>query len=1110
MACEGVLKECGPTGRAQNAVARMEGAVYHIRRQEKQLESVQAGASEMYKGYQLSLLDTGQGRGKLFGIAALASYLAEQATTPIRDFERRVSTLSDWLTSLKATNATEATLEARFISDVLCGVLGYVTYPAASSDAAASLYCKPSTRLTGIRGTPDAMLGRFSESETSFLAAVELKSPGTDLDLPQAGHGNLTPVEQAFEYGERILGVRWVLVSDMRIIRLYSVESRDEYEEIALRDCVTKNGTATSIFRKLFFLLHHDNLIRGDANAPVALLHSKSAQRQIQIRDGFYQAYYRIRADLFEAIKEASGQLTPIPSREELLEATQRLLDRLLFIYYCEDHPQQLIQDKTIERVTESSRLLPGGKGTRVYEYIKALFREIDVGSPPASGLKVPGYNGELFKLHRIIDEIDLPDSLHDKVYMAPGADGDSRIIKGVWGLHVYDFWSELNQHLLGHIFEESLSDLEQLGQTEVSSTLEKLEERRRSGIFYTASILSDFLSASAIRAILDESTQREDLADAEPSAVLRHRLDRLLSLRVVDFACGSGAFLVSAYRELLQEFWRLQASLSALNPKKNIDLFSAAEPVEQARLLPRCIFGVDILPQAVEIAKLSLWLRAARKDEKVLDLRQNILAADSLDSERVFSALSVAPGQFDLVIGNPPWGATMNKDVYRRAIGLLGVSDDGWDSWELFLLLGLRAVREGGRLALVLPDSFLYPEKARTRKLLLEAAAVEKLHNLGPDWFGPNVRMGTVTLQARRGPASWNDTIQCLMLAGDLRSRSIKGEVPLTQIESQRSRDIPVSRVLGSPNRELEVFRGRDDDVIIERMVAKSHALSHLCDRARGEEINKAGLLWTCPSCLAPTTPGRKKKGGGYKSKKCEACGHELSVEGVNIESLVGDHRPKGPSVTFIDGDDVNRRYIKVNPSKWFRLDISGWSYKDGEVYRAPKILVRQAGVGLMATLDETKSRCPQSVYIYRLKPEYQQEGYRHEFVLGTLLSRTMAYLVFKRFSEVDPDKAHVKVTHERLSELPIPKVDFAHREARSLHDTVVRNVRSLLDGKAKLGEQEDRQIEQSLRALWDITADEGAYINGEFYDLPDSQVLRDLFPQGRPKPLTTPIDVD
>ena len=101
---------------------------------------------------------------------------------------------------------------------------------------------------------------------------------------------------------------------------------------------------------------------------------------------------------------------------------------------------------------------MPGPNEHKVYDALEALFREIDVGSAPTSITQLPGYNGELFKLDPIIDAIELPDSLHDREYVL--AEGDTkRRIKGVWGLHAYDFWRELNEHLLGLSLSNSFSD---------------------------------------------------------------------------------------------------------------------------------------------------------------------------------------------------------------------------------------------------------------------------------------------------------------------------------------------------------------------------------------------------------------------------------------------------------------------------------------------------------------------------------------------------------------------------------------------------------------------------------------------------------------------------
>lgn len=919
----------------------------------------------MPSGFQLNLFGTGLGKDQLFGSKILEQYLKEHDTTQIPDLAERSGRLHEWLASLEGTTATEKSLKTKFISEVLCKVLGYTAYPVPSG-IAASLYAEPPKKVTGISRAPDAVLGRFIDSDFQFTVAVELKTPGTDLDLPQPSYNNETPVQQGFYYGKNILGVRWVLVSDMRFVRLYSIESQGEFEEIDFALCVEADGSPTETYRRLHFLLHHDHLVSGHEFSQVSTLYDKSTARRLVVRDSFYKAYYTIRTDLYDAIRLASSKLEPAPSRQELLEATQRLLDRLLFIYYCEDHPQHYIEPDTVRTVTEAASRLPGRSTSKVYQSLKELFREVDSGSSAGSGVSIPAYNGELFKDHRILDHIDLPDSLHRRTYDLDGESGAGRKIHGVWGLHVYDFWTELSEHLMGHIFEESLSDLEDLGTGAVRSAEERLEERRRGGIFYTTSILSDFLSESALHAVLGELAPIGGNTDVDLIASLEHRLDLLLHLRVTDLACGSGAFLVSVYRQMLQEFSRLRTSINRLSVvlgRTELNLLTYVESSEQAQLLRDCIFGIDKLPQAVEIAKLALWLRSARKDEKVLDLSSNLIAADSLNIPDVFAKLGISSGAFDLVIGNPPWGGDIEPEVYRKAMSELRLPEQGpaWDSWELFLLLALKALREGGRLALVLPDSFFYSDKARIRKLLFSLATPEKVHNLGPDWFGQNVRMGTVILQARRGPLDVNGQICCLLLAGDLRGRAIRGEVPLSQIEAQRARLVPVSRPAESSTYELEVFRGARDDQIMNGMVSRSFQLEAVCERGRGEEMSKSGLFWICPSCLAPTTPGKKKKGGGYKSKKCPHCDHRLNETSVQVGELVSEAQPpEAGSVPFIDGDDVNRRWQKIVPSKWLRLNLPGWQYKTSELYKPPKILVRQAGVGLVATLDETNSRCP------------------------------------------------------------------------------------------------------------------------------------------------------
>ena len=112
------------------------------------------------------------------------------------------------------------------------------------------------------------------------------------------------------------------------------------------------------------------------------------------------------------------------------------------------------------------------------------------------------------------------------------------------------------------------------------------------------------------------------------------------------------------------------------------------------------------------------------------------------------------------------------------------------------------------------------------------------------------------------------------------------------------------------------------------------------------------------------------------------------------------------------------------------------------------------------------------------------------------------MAYFIFKRFGEVDPAKAHAKLTHQRLATLPIPTIDPRKPAEARAHNRIHACAQRLLGGASPVGGEDDLQVETLLRQLWGVTPEDGAYINGEFFDLPDSQILRELFPNGRPRP--------
>jgi len=1050
--------------------------------------------------------------GPLLRPDVVAHMRVDQLANPIPDEAAVLAEVRSWIGALGANKALgEAALEQRFNSSILGKVLGYTLFPQ-EAGTIATAWPKPPARATHLAGPPDVALGEFDSSSNRFLAVVELKTPGTNLDAPQARVPPLTPIQQAFEYAQALIGVRWVIVSDMRLIRLYEVGDSTSYELFDLQE-VARGGDPLGDFHAL---LSHRSLVAGGDDSYLSRLVATSLDKQQDLRAEFYDVYSQIRQDLYTAIA-AAPELATLPAaagHQELLAATQRLLDRLLFIYYCEDHPDRLLPKNTLRNAVQAASFLPGTSATRTYEVIKNLFREIDTGSVAGSVRSIPGYNGELFKPDPIVDVVSLPDALATKVFRAK-IGNTSRSIRGAYGLDVFNFWSELNEHLLGHIFEESLSDLSGPATLAPSfgiapaSPPKSIAERKAHGIFYTSQLITDFLVQSAVADLLSERVPAPAAVD---ETAVRNALDGQIaavqSIRAVDLSCGSGAFLVSTYTTLLRTWRQAQSSLNQLGGKSpDLGLFAA----QQAQFVRSALFGSDLLPQAIEISKLALWLRSARVGEKVSDLHGNLVACDSLDVPSLLTALKIDAAHmatFDLVVGNPPWGGdvdTASRSAVCAATGL--DASRGWDSWELFVALSLKLLKVGGRLALVLPDTLFHPEKRATRELLNQSLELERLEYLGPDWFGPKVRMGTVLLQGRMGRRTGATRYRGVLLAGQARRDALRGRLRLSQAEAALSLPIPQSRIDRSDSTEFAVGVSDVDDALLSAIGGASSSLSALCQRGRGEEINRDALLWQCPSCLRETVPGRKRKGGGFHDKACPHCGITLVATSVTSRTMLRPFAAGGGAspgmVSWLDGDIVVGRYRQLAPTHFLSTTVAGWPYKAAALYQGPKVLIRQAGVGLSATLDPTDARVPQSIYVYRLTSSAAAAGYSLNFILGALLSRTMHYVLVKKFQEVDPARAHAKVTHARLEDLPIPVVDFSDPIAKAFHDGIVSSVARLLSSSSPNGSPADLEVEANLRALYGITPLGGAYINGELGKLPEGAAKHELFPAAVPIPL-------
>jgi hypothetical protein len=208
------------------------------------------------------------------------------------------------------------------------------------------------------------------------------------------------------------------------------------------------------------------------------------------------------------------------------------------------------------------------------------------------------------------------------------------------------------------------------------------------------------------------------------------------LSLTICDPACGSGAFLNAALDFLITEH-RLIDEMRAKIYDGEYQLFDNIEN----EILENNLYGVDINEESVEIAKLALWLRTAKPNRKLNSLNENIKCGNSLISDpeaagdKAFNwekefpqVFGRAQAGFDVVIGNPPWGAKVSKDdkvyIYKNYICKKGELE----TYVHFIDLAInKLLKNIGLLGLITPNTWYYLDKyIELRKFLLDKKIIE------------------------------------------------------------------------------------------------------------------------------------------------------------------------------------------------------------------------------------------------------------------------------------------------------------------------------------------------------------------------------------------------
>ena len=629
----------------------------------------------------------------------------EVSKEELSEKKTKIQDFINFIKSGKIKEYNEEQLQARFATEVFEKTLGYKN----SFNETWEYELERKTDVDGQK--PDIVLGEFTSEESKVMAVVELKDfKYYDLDKKQNRVGDKrTPVEQGFGYAPKFGGnCRWVLISNFNEIRLYDKNDENQYERFYIEDLEDDFE-----LKRFLYLLSKENILDRKLDNLIDL----KIKEEEKIEREFYTKYKTIRSKIVSQVIEDNRTY----NADVLIEKSQKLLDRFLFIAFCEDK-------NIIPANSYKTMVLSSNENVTKHELFTMLCRNIDKGNKQKG---INKFNGGLFKYDEILDDV---------------------IFTELITLADYDFKTDVDENILGRIFEQSISDLEELKNDALGiETDKKKGKRKKDGVFYTPSRITRGIVEKSIGEYLndkklelgyeklpeltDESieTQRGLSAKAEKHlAFWREYRSKVLNIKVIDPACGSGAFLIAAYDYLKKELDEINDRIADLKGRTQ-ELFDGDEMYDvslENEYLIKCLYGVDLNPESVEISKLSLWLRTLTKDKPLTNLDDNIKSGNSItefDFNEEFSEV-FAKGGFDVVIGNPPYVRqerlkdikTILEEKYSTYIGTA-------DLYCYFYELGIRLLKTGGVLGYITSNKWLRINYGKSiRKMLNEYYIIE------------------------------------------------------------------------------------------------------------------------------------------------------------------------------------------------------------------------------------------------------------------------------------------------------------------------------------------------------------------------------------------------
>lgn len=940
---------------------------------------------------------------KIFKDRLIQNHLSKFGKEDIPDFDKKYRIISLWRKACitgDLNHTKETQIQGNYLIQIIDQVLGYSTVTSTETNM---FFQKAESKSILDTSEADGGLGFFSENPKvdDIRVVIELKDAKTPLDKKQSRSSHLTPIEQAFSYANKN-GSKcgWVIVSNFVETRLYKSNSSLEYEVFDLRKMDNE-----AEFIRFYFMLCKDHLICESGKSLVDNLYQENEEMGIAISNDFYKTYKEIRNNLYADLKTLNTECDSIM----LFTKTQKIIDRFTFVCFCEDSgllPQNLYKG-LVDSVHKSFSFAPN----KLWNELKGLFMSIDKGNPP---MKVNKYNGGLFKADPELDTLAVSDEVLESFLKLSG----------------YDFGSDLNVNILGQIFEQSIADVEQIKKQISGDASTGKGKQKDDGIFYTPYYVTRYIVEQTVGVLLKnkkeelkrlifkngafetevyrESTGRkntlsisswteipeEKINVSEDEAMRRQAImnmhyhywslyeDVLRNIKICDPACGSGAFLNQCFDYLHEEMGFVHEMKFAYDGQRS--LFDIDKEILQNNL-----YGVDINPESVEITKLSLWLKTAKQNQTLASLDNNIKCGNSLISDATvvsdaFNWQEAFPnvfsqGGFDIIIGNPPYGATLDQKQKDYLSSNYSTTEYNFDTYKTFFELGFRILKDDGYLGYITPNTFFTLELGanKLRRFLFDnntLCRIVEVYNVFPDAVVEPV----ITVFKKKSPINEEFTSICIPRKIRLTSTFLNEGIEATFIQSDIKRD----------KHYIFNYRSSKEDQAV-------------CD-----EMKKAVRLDTMFDVMTGAKPYQVGKGMPPQTREI-----------VSNKPFTGFEKIDNLWIPYMRGRIIDRYTNKWKETKEY-IKYGEWlaEPRSPEVFKGKKLFIRQTGDSLIATYDEGNVSNNTLHSIYPL----EDTGISLYYLLGIINSRLLNwYYQIVNYLEIGKPMAEVKGIY--IKKLPI-----------------------------------------------------------------------------------------